>query len=134
MAYFVLKTEPDDYSLADLEKDGQTVWDGIGNNAALMHIRTAKPGDKCFIYHTANERAIVGIAEVVSQPYADPKLDDEKRAVFDVKFKKALKRPVTLAEIKAEDDFADWALVKQGRLGVVPTTAEQWKKINAMAK
>ena len=134
MAYFVLKTEPEDYSLDDLERDGSTVWDGIGNNAALMHMRTAKPGDKAFVYHTGKERAVVGIAEITSKAYPDPKADDEKRVVFDLAFKKRLKKPVTLAQIKDEPELAEWALLKQGRLGVVPTTSQQWKAVNAMAK
>ncbi|MEL7238762.1 MAG: EVE domain-containing protein [Planctomycetota bacterium] len=134
MAYWLLKTEPTDYSIDDLEADGSTVWDGVGNNAALIHIRNAKPGDQCFIYHTGSDKAVMGIAKVTSKPYQDPKSDDEKRAVFDVEFKKRVKTPVTLKDIKADDFFADWALVKQGRLSVVPTTSEQWKKINTMAK
>ena len=127
MAAWLLKTEPDVYSLDDLERDGKTVWDGITNNAALKHLRTMRAGESCFVYHTGKERAVVGIAKVASPPYAsgaDPKL-----AAVDLAFEKRLARPVTLAEIKADPFFAEWELVRQARLSVVPTPAEVWKFI-----
>src|SRR5690606_23849996 len=96
MAFWLLKTEPDCYSWDDLERDGQTVWDGVENALALKHIRSMKKGDLALIYHTGNERQAVGVAQVVSAPYADPKAGDEKLVVVDVKAKKKLARPVTL--------------------------------------
>ena len=134
MAAWLFKTEPTDYSLDDLERDGQTCWDGIGSNAALMHLRTAKPGEQCFIYHTGKEKAVVGIAKVASAPYVDPKADNDKAAIVDVTFTKRLKRPVTLKEIKADPDLAQWELVRQSRLSVVPTPPEVWKRVVEMSK
>ena len=134
MAAWLLKTEPGDYSVDDLERDGTTCWDGIGNNAALMHLRTAKPGEQCFVYHTGKEKAVVGIAKIDSPPYADPKANDDKAAVVDLKFVKRLKRPVTLKEIKADPFFAEWELVRQSRLSVVPTPPEVWKRVVDLSK
>lgn len=133
MAYWILKTEPDSYSYADLTRDGATVWDGVANNAALIHLRAMAPGDAALIYHTGDERRAVGLAEVVRGPYPDPKLADPKLVVVDVRPAGELPRPVELAAIKADPFFADFALVRQGRLSVVPVTAEQWARLMAMA-
>jgi predicted RNA-binding protein with PUA-like domain len=134
MALWLLKTEPDDYSWDNLATDKKTVWDGVANNTALKHIREIKKGDSALIYHTGDERAAVGIAEITSNPYPDPKLHDEKRVVFDIKPKRKLPRPVTLAEIKADKAFKDWDLVRIGRLSVVPTTPAMWERIEGLAK
>lgn len=134
MAFWIFKTEPESYSFADLVRDGGTVWDGISNNAALLHLRAARPGDQVLIYHTGDERRAVGIAEVTSAPYPDPQLNDPKLVVVDVRPLRALARPVTLAAIKADPFFADFALVRQGRLSVVPVTEEQWARLLAMAE
>ena len=130
---WLLKTEPDHYSYADLERDGATVWDGVSSNAALKNIRDMRPGDLALIYHTGDERQAVGLAEVTSAPYADPKLGDPKLVVVDVKALRPLAQPVTLAAIKAVPAFADFALVRQGRLSVVPVSSEQWARLMAMA-
>ncbi|MBA3992167.1 MAG: EVE domain-containing protein [Cyanobacteria bacterium DS2.3.42] len=127
MAYWLFKTEPDDYSYQDLEKDGRTVWDGVGNNLALKYMREVHKGDLALIYHTGDVRAAIGICEVVSEPYVDPKLDDPKMVVFDVKPKKLLPKPVTLAQVKAEKAFADFLLVTNSRLSAMPLTDQQWK-------
>jgi predicted RNA-binding protein with PUA-like domain len=132
-SFWLLKTEPEAYAYADLERDGSTVWDGVSNNAALIHIRNMRPGDQALIYHTGDERQAVGLAEVTSAPYADPKLGDAKLAVVDVRPLRRLARPVTLAEVKADPAFADFALVRQGRLSVVPVSPEQWARLLAMA-
>jgi predicted RNA-binding protein with PUA-like domain len=134
VAFWIFKSEPDAYSYDDLVRDGGTVWDGISNNAALLHLRSAAPGDLALIYHTGDERRAVGIAEVMSGPYPDPRLDDPKLVVVDVRPLHALSRPVGLAEIKADPFFADFALVRQGRLSVVPVTADQWARLLAMAE
>jgi predicted RNA-binding protein with PUA-like domain len=131
--YWLLKTEPDDYSFADLTRDGGTVWDGVSNNAALIHLRAMQPGDQALIYHTGDERQAVGIATITSAPYADPKLGNPKLVVVDVAPLRLLARPVTLAAIKAEPAFADFALVRQGRLSVVPVSPEQWARLLGMA-
>ena len=131
--FWLLKTEPEAYSYADLERDGATVWDGVSNNAALLHIRSMQPGDLALIYHTGDERRAVGLAEVTSAPYPDPRLDDPKLVVVDVRPLRALRQPVTLADVKAEPAFADFALVRQGRLSIVPVSPEQWRRLLAMA-
>ena len=134
MAYWLLKTEPDVYSIDDLKRDKSTVWDGVSNNAALKNIRAMQRGDECLIYHTGDERAAVGIAKVTKGPHADPAKDDEKLVVVDVKFVKKFAAPVTLAMVKAEERFADWNLVRQARLSVVPTSEEQWNWVVEQAK
>ncbi|MEM6561791.1 MAG: EVE domain-containing protein [Planctomycetota bacterium] len=137
MPYFLCKSEPDDYSYADLESDGSTVWDGVGNNLALKHMRTVKKGDTALIYHTGKDKHIAGIAKITTAAYEDP--NDEKRVVFDVAKKQKLKRPVTLAEIKEDaakgkSVFADYDLVKNPRLSVIPTTKAQFDRIMELSK
>jgi predicted RNA-binding protein with PUA-like domain len=129
MAYWLLKTEPDCYSYEDLEKDKKTVWDGVANNLALKYLRQMKKGDLALIYHTGDVRAVIGVAEVTSNAYVDPKENDPKLAVVDVKPKRRLGKPVSLAEIKSTKGFEDFLLVKMGRLSVLPVTGEQWKKL-----
>jgi predicted RNA-binding protein with PUA-like domain len=131
--FWLLKTEPDNYSYADLERDGATIWDGVANNTALMHIRTMQPGDLALIYHTGDERQAVGLAEITSAPYADPQLGDPKLVVVDLRPLRRLPQPVTLTAVKADPEFADFALVRQGRLSVVPVTPAQWAKLLGMA-
>ncbi|MFN5856133.1 MAG: EVE domain-containing protein [Pseudanabaenaceae cyanobacterium] len=133
MAYWLLKSEPDVYSYADLERDQQTVWDGVNNNLALKHIRTMQIGDLALIYHTGDERRAMGIAEVISLPYIDPKLNDPKRAVMDVKAVKLLSKPVTLAQIKADPEFVGFDLIRISRLSVVPVSEFHWQRILQIA-
>ena len=133
MRFWLLKTEPDHYSYADLERDGTTIWDGVANNTALMHIRSMQPGDLALIYHTGDERQAVGLAEITSAPYPDPQAGDPKLVVVDLRPLRRLPRPVTLAAVKADPKFADFALVRQGRLSVVPVTPEQWGTLLQMA-
>ena len=129
MAYWLLKTEPDCYSFADLLRDKRTAWDGVTNALALKHIRSMQKGDAALIYHTGDERAAVGIADVVSAPYADPKEADEKLVVVDLKPKKKLDRPVSLSNIKADKTFEGWDLLRIGRLSVVPVPLRMWERI-----
>lgn len=133
MARWLLKTEPDCYAWDQFVKDKKTVWDGITNATALKHIRTMKKGDAALIYHTGDERAAVGIAEIVSDPYADPNEEDERLVVFDLKPKKKLEQPVTLSEIKADPAFAGWDLLRISRLSVVPVPDAMWKRIEQLA-
>ena len=132
-SFWLLKTEPEHYSYADLERDGATIWDGVANNTALMHIRTMQPGDLALIYHTGDQRQSVGLAEITSAPYPDPQAGDPKLVVVDLRPLRRLPQPVTLAAVKADPTFADFALVRQGRLSVVPVTPEQWGRLLAMA-
>ena len=126
MATYLLKSEPGDYSYADLVRDKQTVWDGVSNNAALQHLRLMKTGDEAFIYHTGNEKAITGLARVTSEAYEDPKRPgvnakgEPKFAVIDLKPLAEAGTPVTLAEIKADARFEGFDLVRQPRLSVMP--------------
>ena len=133
MSNWLLKTEPSVYSYANLERDKKTTWDGVTNNLALKHIRSMKKSDLTFIYHTGDEKSVVGIAEIASNPYPDPKAGDPKIVVVDLKPREALAFPVPLAAIKARKEFADFALVRIGRLSVMPVTAAQWKLLLAMS-
>lgn len=132
--YWLLKTEPTVYSFADLVHEGRTVWDGVSNNVALKHMREMRSGDEALIYHTGDERQAVGLAQVVSDPYPDPKQSDPRLIVVDVVPLRALPHPVSLNAIKSDPFFADFALVRQGRLSVVPVTAAQWERLLAMAE
>jgi len=119
MAY-LLKTEPEAYSFADLERDGETIWDGVTNPAAVKFLRGMKHGDELVIYHTGDERTAVGTAKVVSVDGSNPKVP-----LVRIKAGRPVKQPRTLAEIKANKLFADSPLVSQGRLSVVPLTEAQ---------
>lgn len=133
MGYWLLKSEPNVYSYADLERDRKTIWDGVNNNLALKHIRTMQLGDLALIYHTGDERRAMGIAEVITLPYVDPKLNDPKRAVVDVKAVRSLSQPVTLAQIKQDPDFEGFDLIRISRLSVVPVSEAHWQKILKLA-
>lgn len=127
--YWLVKQEPTSYSFDTLEKENTAVWDGVHNNLALKHINGMKKGDQAFFYHSGDEKQIVGILEVISNPYPNPKEKDKRFVVVDVKYKKRLKRPVTLAEIKKEKKFKDWDLLRISRLSVMPVSKEIWDKI-----
>ena len=127
--YWLVKQEPTSYSFDTLEKEGTAVWDGVHNNLALKHINGMKKGDQAFFYHSGDEKQIVGILEVISNSYPNPKEKDKRFVVVDVKHKKRLKRPVTLAEIKKEKKFKDWELLRISRLSVMPVPKEIWDKI-----
>jgi predicted RNA-binding protein with PUA-like domain len=132
MAYWLLKTEPSTFSWDDLVREKKTVWNGVKNPTALIHIRSMKKGDLALIYHSGEERQVVGVAEIISGPYPDPKEKNEKLAVVDVKPKSKLAKPVTLAQIKSEKIFAGWDLLRISRLSVVPTPAMMWNRIAAL--
>lgn len=131
---WLLKTEPSAYSYSDLERDGRTVWDGVKNPVALKNLRAMKAGDRVVIYHTGDEKAAVGLADVTKPAYRDPKGKYPALVVVDLKAVARLPRPVTLAEMKAHPAFAESPLVRQGRLSVVPLTAAQWKVIEGGVK
>jgi predicted RNA-binding protein with PUA-like domain len=133
MALWLLKTEPDDYSFERLLEDRKAVWDGVENALALKHMRTARKGDRALIYHTGDVRAAVGIAKLTSDPYADPKAGDPKLVVFDVSPERALARPVTLAQVKADPKLETFDLVRNSRLSVMPVSDAQWKMLLALA-
>lgn len=118
MAYWLFKQEPSTYSYSQLEKDGRTVWDGVANNLALKHLRSVKKGDRAIFYHTGDEKQAVGIMEIISDAYLDPK--DKSLVVVDVKPVGRLKKPVALEQIKADPAFSQWELVRISRLSVMP--------------
>ena len=128
MAYFLAKTDPKTYSIDDLERDRTTVWDGVRSAAALLAIRAMHPDDEVLIYHSQGEAAIVGLAQVVSEPRPDP--NDPKSWVVDIAFIRRFTQPITLHEIKESHSFDDWALVRQGRLSTmsVPENVVAWLK------
>jgi predicted RNA-binding protein with PUA-like domain len=134
MAYWLFKEEPDHYSLDQLFRDKRATWSGVKNNLALKHLRSIQKGDRVFYFHTGKEKAVVGVMEVVKGPYADPTQDDPSLVVVDVKPVSRLSRPVTLAEIKANPKFADFALVRISRLSVMPVTSVQWNEIERLSK
>ena len=117
MTYYLAKTEPTTYSVADLEREGHTVWDGVKNPQALRAIAAMQPGDRVLIYHSGGESAIVGLAKVASAPRPDPK--NSKLTVVELEFVKRLDPPTTLHEIKSSGEFEDWALVRQSRLSTM---------------
>lgn len=134
MAHWLLKTEPGVYSFQDLVRDQRTVWDGVANNLALIHVRSMKQGDLALVYHTEDERRAVGIAKVASDPYPDPAAGDPKRAVVDLAAGKPLAQPVTLAAMKANSKLAGFELFRISRLSVVPVRPAEWAEILRMAK
>ena len=130
--YWLAKQEPSGprgYNFEQLKKEKTTVWDGVHNNLALKHMREMKSGDLILFYHTGDERQAVGIMQITSKPYSNPKEDVERFIVVDVKYKKTLKRPVTLAEIKNNKKFKDWELVRISRLSVMPVPKTIWDEI-----
>jgi predicted RNA-binding protein with PUA-like domain len=133
MAFWLFKEEPGHYSLDDLFRDKRTVWDGVENNLALMHLRNVRKGDRVLFYHTGKEKAVVGEMEVVKGAYPDPLRGEERLVVVDVKPVRRFHRPVPLAEIKANSQFADFGLVRISRLSVMPVTEEQWAAMERMA-
>ena len=120
--FYLLKTEPSEYSFSDLQRDGATMWDGVSNPVALKNLRAMQPGTKLVIYHTSDEKRAVGTASVMSVDVKDP-----KNPAVKIKAEKALTRQPTLTEIKANKLFQDSPLVRQGRLSVVPLTETQYK-------
>ena len=130
--YWLAKQEPDGprgYNFETLKKDKKTIWDGVHNNLALKHMREMKDGDLVLFYHTGDERQAVGIMEIVSEPYPNPKEDNKRFIVVDVKYKKSLKRPVTLDEIKKQKTFQNWELIRISRLSIMPVPKHIWDTI-----
>lgn len=133
MAYWLLKTEPSSYSFTDLQRDERTRWDGVRNAQALIHLRAMRPGDEVVIYHSGDERAVVGTGKVVAGPYPDPQAHDPKLVVVDVEAGQPVPHPVALATIKVDPAFANMPLVRQPRLSVMPVTEGQWRRLLELA-
>lgn len=131
---WLFKTEPSVYSYEQLVKDKKTMWDGVANNLALKNLRDIKKGDLILIYHTGDEKQAVGIARALGGAYADPSKKDPKLLVVDIEPVKALPKPVTLAQVKADKKLANFDLVRNSRLSIMKVTDEQWEIMEGMAK
>lgn len=132
MAYWLMKSEPSSYSWHDLVRDGKTMWDGVRNNAARLHLRAMKPGDQAFFYHSMDERSVIGIMRITGSGHPDG--EDGNWVKVPVEPVRPLAKPVTLAEIKAEPKLARMELIRQSRLSVAPVREEEWKLILEMAE
>jgi predicted RNA-binding protein with PUA-like domain len=133
MAHWLVKSEPSVYSFDQLTKDKSTVWSGVRNYAARLHLRGMKKGDEVFYYHSNEGTDIVGIARVKKEAYQDPTTDDERWVAVDIESIRRLKNPVSLERIKADKRLADMALVRIGRLSVQPVTDREWKIVLELA-
>ncbi len=131
---WLFKEEPSSYSFEQFSRDGGTSWAGVKNPLAQKHLRGVKKGDRIFYYHTGNEKAVVGIARATGDAYPDPKDKAGKLWVVDVRPVKALKRPVTLAEIKASKAFSAFPLTRLPRLSVMPVTDDEWTEIERLSQ
>jgi predicted RNA-binding protein with PUA-like domain len=129
---WLFKTEPSEYSYDDLERDKKTVWSGVSNSLALKHLREVRLGDEILIYHTGDEKAVVGLAEAIKEAYPDPKENDEKLVVVSIKPKRRFKRAVSLAEIKNAEALKDFDLVRLPRLSVMPINNEHWAALQEL--
>lgn len=128
MNYWLVKADPDhDYSIDDLARDGETVWDGVHNNAAILHIQKMKPGDYVYIYHSQKEKSIVGLAQVTSEPFENTN-DPRRSWAVKLTFLKKYDTPLHLQTIKAAQECQDFALVRIGRLSVMPveSSVQKW--------
>jgi len=132
MAYWLMKSEPSAYGWDDLVRDGGTEWDGVRNNAARLHLKAMKPGDEAFLYHSMSDKAVVGTMRIVREAAPDPK--DGDWVSVRVEPMRPLKRPVTLAEIKAEPRLAAMELIRQSRLSVAPIRPAEWQTVLEMAE
>ena len=133
MAQWLVKEEPEHYSYDQLERDRKTVWAGVRNPLAQKHLRGIQKGDRIFYYHTGKEKAVVAIARAIGNAYPDPDDASGKSYVVDVAPVERLRRPVTLAEIKADKAFASFPLVRMARLSVMPVTDTEWARIERLS-
>ncbi|HEY8615246.1 EVE domain-containing protein [Phenylobacterium sp.] len=134
MAGWLVKSEPNTYSFEDLQKDGRTVWDGVRNNAAALHLRAMKLGDEVLFYHSQEGLAVVGVARVSREAFPDPSDPSARFVAVELEPVRALERPVTLAAMKANPALADMAMLRQSRLSVSPVKADEWAAILQMAR
>ena len=129
MARFLVKTEPSTYSFADLGRDKRTVWDGVSNPVACRNLATIRKGDTVIVYHTGDEKQAVGLAVAASDAYPDPKLGNPKRPVVDLAPDQPLKKPVTLAQVKADAMLKSTPLARQPRLSVMPLSEAEFQRL-----
>jgi predicted RNA-binding protein with PUA-like domain len=133
MAYWLVKSEPGTYAYSDLERDGRTVWDGVRNNAAALHLKAMKTGDEVLFYHSQDGKAVVGVAKVAREAFPDASDPSGRFVAVELTPVRPLKRPVTLAEMKAEPGLAGLQMIRQSRLSVSPVGPEEWTTILRMA-
>ena len=133
MARFLVKSEPSTYSFADLQRDKRTVWDGVSNPVAIRHMATIRKGDTVIVYHTGDEKQAIGLAIAASDAYPDPKLKNPKRLVVDLAFDRALPKPVTLAQVKADATLKGTELARLPRLSVMPFSEPQYQRLLKLA-
>ncbi len=131
---WLFKEEPTHYGFDAFVKDKKTVWSGVKNPLAQKHLRSVKKGDRIFYYHTGDEKAVVGIAKALGDAYPDPKDNTGKASVVDVAPVGKLARPVTLKEIKADERFKDFPLVRMSRLSVMPVSDVEWNRIEKLSE
>ncbi len=134
MAHWLIKSEPNTWSWEDHVRDGVAEWDGVRNHQAANNLKAMKVGDTAFFYHSVNEKRIVGIVEVVKESYPDPSDETGRFVMVDFKAVKPVKRPVTLAEIKAEPRLEGLALIRHSRLSVMPVEDAHWSLLCAMGE
>ena len=132
-SHWLVKSEPNTYSFNDLERDGRTVWDGVRNNAAALHLKAMAEGDEVLFYHSNEGLAVVGIAKVVRTAFPDVSDPAGRFVAVELASVRPLKRPVTLAQMKSEPALADMAMLRQGRLSVSPVAQAEWTAILKMA-
>jgi predicted RNA-binding protein with PUA-like domain len=133
VAIFLFKTEPSTYSYSDLVRDKHAVWDGVSNPVALRHLSTLKKGDTVVIYHTGDEKSVVGLATAASDPYPDPKLGDPRRLVTDLTPDRSLPKPVSLAQVKADAVLKTTELARLPRLSIMPFTPVHFRRLLELA-
>ena len=134
MSHWLVKSEPETYSWENLVKDKRTNWNGVRNFQAAANMKAMKKGDRVLFYHSGESRSIVGVAEVVKEYYPDPTDKEGRFGMVDIAAVMPFKRPVSLAEIKADKKLADFKLVRQGRLSVVPVNDAEWKLLTSMGQ
>lgn len=134
MAYWLMKSEPGNWSWDDQVKDGVAEWDGVRNHQAANNMKAMRIGDRVFFYHSVKEKQVVGIVEVAKEYYPDPTDASGRFGMVDVKALRPFKRPVSLAEIKTDPRLQDLALIRQSRLSVMPVSQDEWRVICALGK
>ena len=134
MAYWLVKSEPNTYAYADLARDGSTVWDGVRNNAAALHLKAMKTGDEVLFYHSQEGKAVVGVAKVIRESFPDAGDPSGRFVAVELAPVRELAQPVTLAEMKAEPALADMVMLRQSRLSVSPVTDAEWAAIEKMSR
>jgi predicted RNA-binding protein with PUA-like domain len=133
-AHWLVKSEPETYSFADLQRDGATTWDGVRNNAAALHLKAMQVGDEVLVYHSGEPKAAVGVAKVTRAAFPDASDPSGRFVAVELAPVRVLDRPVSLAQMKAEPALADMVMLRQGRLSVSPVTAGEWAAILRLSR